>query len=51
MTSAASQMRQFFAENAFERWKVYTNPKLWPRYEELRILALRSAENRETRSI
>lgn len=48
---SASQMRQFFAENAFERWKAYTNPKLWPRYEELRTLALRSAENRETRSI
>lgn len=48
---SASQMRQFFAENAFERWKAYTNPKLWHRYEELRTIALRSTENRETKSI
>ena len=48
---SASQMRQFFAEDNFEKWKSYTNPKLWPRYRQLRQIALASQGNLETKSI
>lgn len=48
---SASQMRQFFAEDDFEKWKSYTNPKLWPRYRQLRQIALASQGNLETKSI
>ena len=48
---SASQMRRFFAEDDFEQWKSYTNPKLWPRYRQLREIALASQGNLETKSI
>ncbi len=48
---SASQMRRFFAEDDFGQWKSYTNPKLWPRYRQLREIALASQGNLETKSI
>ena len=48
---SASQMRRFFAEDDFEQWKSYTNPKLWPRYRQLREISLASQGNLETKSI
>ena len=48
---SASQMRRFFADDDYEQWKSYTNPKLWPRYPQLRQIALASQGNLETKSI
>ena len=48
---SASQMRRFFADDDYEQWKSYTNPKLWPRYRQLREIALASQGNLETKSI
>lgn len=48
---SASQMRQFFADDDFEQWKAYTNPRLWPRYKQLREIALAAQGNLETKSI
>lgn len=48
---SASQMRRFFAEDDYGQWKSYTNPRLWPRYRQLREIALASQGNPETKSI
>lgn len=48
---SASQMRQFFMEDDYEQWKSYTNPRLWPRYRQLREIALAAQGNLETKSI
>ena len=44
-------MRQFFADDDFEQWKAYTNPRLWPRYKQLREIALAAEGSLETKSI
>lgn len=48
---SASRMRQFFAEDDFAQWKRYTNPRLWPRYHQLRQLTLACRDNLETESV
>lgn len=48
---SASQMRQFFMEDDYAQWKSYTNPRLWPRYGQLREIALAAQGNLETKSM
>ncbi len=48
---SASEMRAFFIQNDFENWKKYTSPPLWPDFETLREIVLRSKDNTDTASI
>ena len=48
---SASQMREFMVRDEFEKWKRYTDPRLWDRFEELRQAVLSSHVNQFTSSI
>ena len=48
---SASEIRELFINDELDKWKSYVNEKLWPRYDELRQIVLRSNVNKETDSI
>lgn len=48
---SASEVRELFINDDYEKWKTFVNEKLWPRYGELRQIVLASSENKETKSI
>ena len=48
---SASEMRDFFLSDDKKSWKRYVDRRLWPRYEELRDIVIRSQSNKETDSI
>ena len=48
---SASQMRAYFTENDFERWKQFMDPVLWSEFEPLRALVLAARGHTETESV
>ena len=48
---SATEMRDFLINDDCERWKKYTDSKLWGKYEKLRQEVLLSKDNSETHSI
>ena len=48
---SATEMRECFINGDVDRWKEYTNPKLWDKFDLLRNEMLAAKDNTETHSI
>ena len=47
----ASTLRGYLLEGEEDKWRAYTNPALWDRFDEMRSLVIASADNTFTRSM